>query len=79
MLDESFRKAVESASKLYPLNDQQLRILDRVDEACQELYLPEFEHYIAYKYNEQTPQTLGKFGLMGLTVSSEYGVVEQTR
>lgn len=73
MLDESLQKAVESASKLHHLSNEQLRILDRVDDACHELYLPEFEHYIAHKYNEQTAPILRKFGLMGLTVSPEYG------
>jgi alkylation response protein AidB-like acyl-CoA dehydrogenase len=57
------------------LSDDQLRILERVDEACKELYLPEFEHYIAHKYNPETPQMLKKYDLMGLTVSPEYGGV----
>jgi alkylation response protein AidB-like acyl-CoA dehydrogenase len=72
-LDESFQSAIESASMLRQLNAQQLEILERVDQACQELYLPEFEHYIAHKYNDQTPQILKKFGLMGLTVSTAHG------
>jgi alkylation response protein AidB-like acyl-CoA dehydrogenase len=72
-LEKTFEESVRLASKLRVLNDEQLGILERVDEACQELYLPEFEHYIARKYNEETPRILGKFGLTGLTVSPEYG------
>jgi len=72
-MDDSFQRAIQSASKLRQLSDEQLRILERVDEACQELYLPEVEHYIAHKYNDQTPQILKKHGLMGLTVSTKHG------
>jgi alkylation response protein AidB-like acyl-CoA dehydrogenase len=73
VVEKSFSESVRLASKLQRLNDEQLEILNRVDQACQDLYLPEFEHYIAHKYNEQTPQVLKKHRLMGLTVSREYG------
>ena len=72
-LEKSFAESIQLASKLRKLNDDQLKILERVDEACQELYLPVFEHYIAHKYNEQTPEILKKHGLMGLTVSPNHG------
>jgi alkylation response protein AidB-like acyl-CoA dehydrogenase len=72
-LEGSFAESVQLAGMLQKLTDGQLKILERVDQACQELYLPEFEHYIAHKYNEETPKILRKFGLMGLTVSTEYG------
>jgi alkylation response protein AidB-like acyl-CoA dehydrogenase len=74
-LEESFTESIQLASRLRKLSDEQLNILQRVDEACQDLYLPEFEHYIERKYNEQTPLILKKHGLMGLTVSPEYGGV----
>jgi alkylation response protein AidB-like acyl-CoA dehydrogenase len=44
-----------------------------VNEACNELYLPEFEHYIAHQYNPETRTILKKHDLMGLTVSREHG------
>ncbi len=74
-LEGSFAESVQLASRLRELSGEQLKILERVDEACKELYLPEFEHYIAHKYNPETPQTLKKYNLMGLTVSPEYGGV----
>ncbi len=74
-LEGSFAESVQLAGRLRELSDEQLRILERVDEACKELYLPEFEHYIAHKYNPETPQMLKKYNLMGLTVSPEYGGV----
>ncbi len=74
-LEGSFAESVQLASRLRKLSDEQLKILERVDEACKELYLPEFEHYIAHKYNPETPQILKKYDLMGLTVSREYGGV----
>lgn len=72
-LEGIFSESVQLASRLRELNDEQLGILERVDEACKELYLPEFEHYIAHKYNPETTQILRKYNLMGLTVSPEYG------
>jgi alkylation response protein AidB-like acyl-CoA dehydrogenase len=74
-LEGSFAESVQLANHLRKLSDQQLGILERVDEACKELYLPEFEHYIPHKYNPETPATLKKYDLMGLTVSPEYGGV----
>ena len=74
-MEGSFAESVQLASRLRELSDEQLKILERVDEACKELYLSEFEHYIAHKYNPDTPETLKKYNLMGLTVSQEYGGV----
>lgn len=72
-MEKSFTESVQLAGKLRRITDDQLDILERVDQACEELYLPEFEHYIAHKYNEETPQILKKHDLMGLTVSRENG------
>ena len=72
-LEGSFTESVRLACKFGELSDEALATLERVDQACKELYLPEFEHYIAHKYNPETPQILKKFNLMGLTASSEYG------
>jgi alkylation response protein AidB-like acyl-CoA dehydrogenase len=72
-LEGPFAEAVQLAGRLRKLSEGQLKILERVDEASQELYLPEFEHYLAHKYNEETPKILKKYGLMGLTVSPDFG------
>ena len=74
-LEGSFAESIRLANMLRELSDEALAILERVDQACEELYLPEFEHYIARKYNPETPQILKKFNLMGLTASPEYGGV----
>ncbi|HUK28549.1 MAG TPA: acyl-CoA dehydrogenase family protein [Candidatus Acidoferrales bacterium] len=72
-MEERFSESVRLASQLDELNDDQLAILERVDEACGELFLPEFEHYVARKFNPETREVLRKYGLMGLTVSKDYG------
>ena len=72
-MEGSFASSIEKASKLRQLSEEQQHILERVDQACQELYLPEVEHYIAHKYNEETPRVLAKYDLMGLTIPSSYG------
>jgi len=72
-MEGSFVESVRLAQRLRALSEGQLGILERVDQACQELYLPEFEHYISHKYNPETPKILKKYNLMGLTISPEYG------
>ena len=72
-MEGSFAESIRLASRLRELDDEQLGILERVDEACTELYLPEFEHYIAHKYNAELPKILKKYHLMGLTISPEWG------
>ncbi|HKM78238.1 MAG TPA: acyl-CoA dehydrogenase family protein, partial [Candidatus Bathyarchaeia archaeon] len=72
-MEAPFAQSIEKASKLRQLTGEQQQILERVDQACQELYLPEVEHYIAHKYNEETPRVLAKYELMGLTVPVTYG------
>ncbi len=74
-MEGSFAESVQLAGRLREFSDEQLSILERVDEACKELYLPEFEHYIAHKYNPETQKILKKYNLMGLTVSTEYSGV----
>ena len=78
-LEGLFAESIEKASRLRPLNDGQQKLLERVDQACQELYLPEVEHYIAHKYNEETPRVLTKYDLMGLTVPLKYEEQVPTR
>jgi butyryl-CoA dehydrogenase len=72
-LEGSFAESIEKANKLRAFSDEQHELLERVDQACQDLYLSEVEHYIAHKYNEETPRVLAKYGLMGLTVPTAYG------
>jgi len=72
-MEASFAEAIRLVGRLRELGDEQLTILERVDEACQELYLSGFEHYLARKCNEETPRLLKKYNLTGLTVSQEYG------
>jgi alkylation response protein AidB-like acyl-CoA dehydrogenase len=72
-LESSFAESVNLASRLRKFSEEELGILERVDQACQDLYLSEFEHYVAHKYNEETPKVLKNHDLMGLTVSKKYG------
>jgi len=73
VMEGSFAESVKLANRLSELSDDQLKVLERVDEACKELFVSEFENYIARKYNGETPNVLKKYGLMGLPISPEYG------
>ncbi len=67
-------KSVEAMQRIAgPISSEGIALLERVDAACEDLLLPEFEHYIARKYNEQIPIILKKHDLMGIPISKEYG------
>jgi len=52
---------------------QHLEILEEVDAACDELLLPELEHYLARRFDEQIPIILNRHSLLGIPIREEYG------
>ena len=72
-MEKLFEKSVMDLSRLVRFSDASMELLERVDKASEELLLPEVEHYIARKFNEQTPLLLQKHNLLGMPVAEEYG------
>ncbi len=48
-------------------------MLEEVDKAADELLIPELEHYLARKYDEQIPEILKKHDLLAIPIREEYG------
>lgn len=72
-MEKLFERSVSDASKLTKLTEDDRDLFARVDQACDELLIPEFERYIERKYNDKLPGILKKHRLMGIPISKKYG------
>jgi alkylation response protein AidB-like acyl-CoA dehydrogenase len=72
-VEKLFERSVGDASKLTRLGEEDHDLFRRVDAACGELLISEFERYIERKFNERVPEVLRKHRLMGIPISKAYG------
>jgi len=72
-VEKLFERSIRDASKLMNLTEDDHDLFQRVDAACDELLIPEFEKYMERKYNDQVPEVLKKHRLMGIPISKKYG------
>jgi alkylation response protein AidB-like acyl-CoA dehydrogenase len=72
-MESLFERSVSDASKLIDLTEDDHMMLQRVDDACNELLIPEYERYLERKFNEKVPEVLKKYRLLGIPISKEYG------
>jgi alkylation response protein AidB-like acyl-CoA dehydrogenase len=72
-MEKLFERSIRDASKLTSLTEDDHDLFQRVDRACDELLIPEFEKYMERRYNDQVPEVLKKYHLMGIPISKKYG------
>ncbi len=72
-METLFERSVADASKLVKLTDDDYALFQRTDEACNELLVPEFEKYMERKFDDNVPEVLKKYNLMGVPISKKYG------
>jgi alkylation response protein AidB-like acyl-CoA dehydrogenase len=72
-MEKRFARSVEDAAKLLKLTEDDHKLFERVDKACDELVLSEFERYVERKFNEKIPEVIKKHKLMGIPISKKYG------
>lgn len=72
-MEKLFERSVRDASKLVKLSEDDHALFQRVDQACNELLIPEFERYIERKFNDKVPEVLKKYHLMGVPIAKRYG------
>jgi alkylation response protein AidB-like acyl-CoA dehydrogenase len=72
-MEKLFERSVGDASKLMELTEDDQKLFQRVDQACDELLIPEFEKYLERKFNDKVPEVLKKYHLMGVPISKKYG------
>src|SRR5271167_3276712 len=72
-MEKLFARSVEDAARLVDLTEDDHRLFERVEAACDELVLPEFERYVERRFNEKIPEIVKKHRLMGIPISKKYG------
>ena len=72
-MEKLFERSICDASKLTQLKEDDHELFRRVDQACDELLLSEFESYIERRFNKKVPEVLRKHRLMGVPISKRYG------
>jgi alkylation response protein AidB-like acyl-CoA dehydrogenase len=72
-MEKLFARSVEDAARLVDLTEDDHKLFERVEEACDELILPEFEKYVERKFNDKIPEIVKKHRLMGIPISKKYG------
>ncbi len=72
-MEALFKQDIEDLSNIYKFSDEELKVLENVDKAADELSVSEFEHYLEHKVNEQGPEISKKYGLQRLSIKKEYG------
>jgi len=72
-MEKLFARSVEDAARLIDLTEDDHKLFERVEAACDELVLPEFERYVERKFNEKIPEVVKKHRLMGIPISKKYG------
>jgi alkylation response protein AidB-like acyl-CoA dehydrogenase len=72
-MEKLFERSIRDASKLMKLTEDDHDLFQRVDRACDELLIPEFEKYMERKFNDKVPEVLKKHRLMGIPISKKYG------
>ncbi|HUH99838.1 MAG TPA: acyl-CoA dehydrogenase family protein, partial [Nitrososphaerales archaeon] len=72
-MENLFARSVADAAKLVDLTEDDYKLFERVEAACDELILPEFEKYVERKFNDQIPVIIKKHKLMGIPIAKKYG------
>jgi alkylation response protein AidB-like acyl-CoA dehydrogenase len=72
-MEKLFARSAEDASKLVELTEEDYKLFENVEKACDDLVLPEFERYVERKFNDKVPEIVKKYGLMGIPIAKKYG------
>ena len=72
-MEKTFQQSINDLERLYTFSDEELKILEQVDKAAEELAFSEFEHYIKRETNPEIPKIAKKYNLLGIPIKKEYG------
>ena len=72
-MEKLFQQSIDDLSKLYKFSENELKILNDVDSAAEEMAEGEFEHYIKHEINFDALKIAKKYGLLGIPIKKEYG------
>jgi alkylation response protein AidB-like acyl-CoA dehydrogenase len=71
-VEKLFASGLEEVSRVFNFKPSR-ELLERVEKAAEELIVPEVEHYLEHRFDEQIPIILSKHALTGLPISRKYG------
>ncbi len=72
-MEKLFERSISDVSNLTQLTEDDHRLFQRVDDACAEMVVPEFEKYVERKFNDGLLGILKKHRLMGIPIARQYG------
>jgi alkylation response protein AidB-like acyl-CoA dehydrogenase len=72
-MEKTFQQSIYDLQRLYKFTEAELKVLDNVDKAAEELALSEFEHYIKRECNPEIPKIAKKYGMLGIPIKKEFG------
>ncbi|MDE1860534.1 MAG: acyl-CoA dehydrogenase family protein [Candidatus Micrarchaeota archaeon] len=72
-MEKTFQQSIDDLKRFYNFSDVELKILEQVDRAAEELSLSEFEHHINHEVNPEIPKIAKKYNLLGIPIGKEYG------
>src|SRR2546425_10455896 len=72
-MEKLFERSITDVSSLTQLTEDDHRLFQRVDDACGEIVVPEFEKYLERKFNDSLLGILKKHRLMGIPIARQYG------
>ena len=72
-MERLFQQSIDELGHFYNFSEEELKILDNVDKAAEEMAEPEFENYIGHTVNLEAPKTAAKYGILGIPIKKEYG------
>jgi alkylation response protein AidB-like acyl-CoA dehydrogenase len=72
-MERLFQKSIEEVGRFYRFSEEELKALENVDKAADEMAEGEFEHYLRHEVNLDAPKIAKKYGILGIPISKEYG------
>ena len=72
-MEKSFSETIETVKTIYDFSEEDMKILEKVDAASDELVATEFDHYLKREVNTDAPRIAKKHGILGLPIDKKYG------
>ncbi|MEM3841574.1 MAG: acyl-CoA dehydrogenase family protein [Candidatus Micrarchaeaceae archaeon] len=72
-MEKMIEQAINDLKNIYEFSEEELKVLDDVDKAADELSESEFEHYIKREVNPDHAKVLAKYNVLGVPISKKYG------
>ena len=76
-MERLFEQSIADVSELHKLSDEDIKILESVDSAAEELVLSETENYLKRQFNRDAIKTCKKHGIFAIPIEKKSGGKER--